>query len=317
MSSLPQTHNALTKSERSRLVRSNRKLQALLGATPAVIEAAVSQSRTPGHVHVGSSSIPPSPSSFTGRRHVAPTTLTLTALNPIRPCLLFHLDSPTGHKHTLSLPSPTTPSTPLSPTTNMPPTPPATLSYFSTKDTRRRHAVKLARTLGENIAPELVAAPAVRPSLHRAASSAGCVPSAPEHPALRSVFSSGSPQAVEDISAGCSPSLSPSPSPSSSPSPTRTPTRTFPSPPRTGATAALQRSFSTATRAPRSPMRRIHRRGGSLAFAEEEAREVEGAQILTAVRLDLQTGKRRKEKEWSGEWNLEMDAVAKWLRSLK
>jgi hypothetical protein len=106
------------------------------------------------------------------------------------------------------------------------------------------------------------------------------------------------------------------------------PRPTPPSGPRSGKTTTLARSFSTATRAPRSAVDRAktHRRGGSLAFsseraadrlAEKEAREVEGAQILTAVRLDLQTGKRRKEKEWSGEWNREMDAVKMRLRSLK
>jgi hypothetical protein len=183
------------------------------------------------------------------------------------------------------------------------------------KDTRRRHAAKLARTLGENIAPELVVEAPARPSLHRAPSSVGRAHPAPERPSLRSFFSSA-------------PAPAPAPNDSLVAVTPPLPTAPIPSGPRSGKATTLARSFSTATRAPRSTVDRAkkHRRGGSLAFfseraadrlAEKEAREVEGVQILTAVRLDLQTGKRRKEKEWSDEWNREMDAVKMRLRSLK
>jgi hypothetical protein len=104
-----------------------------------------------------------------------------------------------------------------------------------------------------------------------------------------------------------------------------------PSPPiRRETSSALARSFSTATRSSQGgasgasrPQR--HRRAGSLTLPTPDARsrdsalarELEGAQIFKAVRYELQTGQRRKEKEWSGEWNLEMEKVAKRLRSLK
>ncbi|KAF7335375.1 hypothetical protein MVEN_02190000 [Mycena venus] len=345
MPSLPQTHNALSQAERSRLVRSNRKLQALLGATPQVIEAAVSQSvnrGVPTHTHAPNelSSIPPPPFSFSGRRNLLPPSL---ASNTIRPQLFLHLEPPAGQKNTVSsLPSPMTPCTPLSPTTN---TAPSTLLLtltrsLSTKDTRRRHVAKLTRTLGENIAPDLITQPVppVHPTLHRSATTFGQAQGAAERPNVRAVFTAAPAPAS-------APTLAPAPVTAHLSAavdadivtPVATPMALSPLPwvsplsPRQGKPTQLARSFSTATREPRptrSPGSRMqHRRGGSLASipsdllpskeARELARELEGAQIVTAWRHELQTGKRRKEKEWSGEWNREMDKVAKELRSLK
>ncbi|KAJ7632035.1 hypothetical protein B0H17DRAFT_514360 [Mycena rosella] len=186
---LPQTNNALSHTERSRLVRSNRKLQALLGEAPQVIEAAVATARkhtdagdmdpTPIHrLHSRSddgSSSAPSPSS---RRRNSPSTLTL-------------LSMPT-HKHAFSVSSP--PLTPLSPTMsitiNTPlSTPPSSSglgrSFTSAKDMRRRHMAKLTRTLGENIAPELVVADPVAPRLTRAKSIAALHDAPAPPPSMR------------------------------------------------------------------------------------------------------------------------------------
>ncbi|KAJ6468627.1 hypothetical protein C8R47DRAFT_1078219 [Mycena vitilis] len=347
MSSLPQTHNALSRAERSRLVRSNRKLQALLGEAPQVIEAAVSQSRLgPAHAPAStesecdSSPAPPSPSpiahassltgppsSFTARRHMAPT----DASDPPRPRLFLHLEPPSPaaltHKHTLSfsstvsLPSPSTPCTPLSPTTNTASSTPSRELGPSTKDLRRRHAAKLARTLGENIAPELVSEPALRPSLMRAASSNTLAPGLARPSLLRAASTGRSVRAERERPTVLS-LFSPTPTEEVDAAMVSLPALARSAPPRAGKGTTIKRSFSTATRAPLAHRPKMHRRGGSESLAsdalEKDAHEMAaGVQILTAVRLDLQSGKRRKEKEWSGEWNLEMEAVARRLRSLK
>ncbi|KAJ7623856.1 hypothetical protein DFH06DRAFT_1446427 [Mycena polygramma] len=342
MSSLPQTHNALSRAERSRLVRSNRKLQALLGETPQVIEAAVSQSRLgPAHAPASteserdSSPVPPSPSpiahpssltapqsSFTARRHMAPT----DASDPGRPRLFLHLEPPSAaaltHKHTLSsslsLPSPSTPCTPLSPTTNTASSTPSRELGPSTKDLRRRHAAKLARTLGENIAPELVSEPALRPSLLCAASTAPGL----ARPSLFRAASTGRSVRAERERPTVLSLFSPTPTEGADAATVSLPALGRTSPRRAGKGTTIKRSFSTATRTPLAHSRKMHRRGGSESLAsealEKDAHEMAaGVQILTAVRLDLQSGKRRKEKEWSGEWNREMEAVARRLRSLK
>ncbi|KAJ7830423.1 hypothetical protein B0H14DRAFT_3143565 [Mycena olivaceomarginata] len=285
MSSLPQTHNALSQAERSRLVRSTRKLQALLGATPQVIEAAVHKGVN-RHVQVYIqmqsdvvvSSAPSS--SFSDRRHRSPQSAT--------PRLFLSLDPPAAHQHTLSLLSP---SSPLSPTTNTTPNTPPTLSRsLSAKDTRQRRLAKLTRTLGENIAPEMInPPPTVRPQLLRAATTIGRTHAQAEHRNVRTVF----PAPTTHVPATAVPA--PVPVPADVPAPILS----LPIP-----LAPLPMPLTLPTPDARS-------RDSAL------ARELEGAQIFKAVRYELQTGQRRKEKEWSGEWNLEMEKVAKRLRSLK
>ncbi|KAJ7816548.1 hypothetical protein B0H14DRAFT_3148626 [Mycena olivaceomarginata] len=331
MSSLPQTHNALSQAERSRLVRSTRKLQALLGATPQVIEAAVHKGVN-RHVQVYIqmqsdvvvSSAPSS--SFSDRRHRSPQSAT--------PRLFLSLDPPAAHQHTLSLLSP---SSPLSPTTNTTPNTPPTLSRsLSAKDTRQRRLAKLTRTLGENIAPEMInPPPTVRPQLLRAATTIGRTHAQAERRNVRTVF----PAPTTHVPATAIPAPVPVPADVPAPilslpiplAPLPMPWVRPPSPPiRRETSSALARSFSTATRSSQGgasgasrPQR--HRRAGSLTLPTPDARsrdsalarELEGAQIFKAVRYELQTGQRRKEKEWSGEWNLEMEKVAKRLRSLK
>ncbi|KAJ7028268.1 hypothetical protein C8F04DRAFT_1399070 [Mycena alexandri] len=292
MTGLPQTHG-LTNAERSRLVRSNRKLQALLGETPHVIAAAQAS-----HAHIPTEAIAPTTpetSSFS-------SAVAQTPSNRPRPQLLLHLQLP-NHKHTIPLPSPTTPGTPLSPTNSITlnmqtPTPPTLSRAPSTKDLRRRHLAKLTRTLGENIAPELVPEPDARSTLQRAATTVGhgSFTSSSERLDVRT------PAVVDDGSVVATP-MSPPPSPWRSPS-------------------GLGRSFSAAVRTTRTLSRPPHRRRGSLvAFTQNQPREPrdeETRERPTSKLLgELKTGKRRKEKEWSGEWNREMQAVAQKLRALK
>ncbi|KAJ7107020.1 hypothetical protein C8R44DRAFT_987161 [Mycena epipterygia] len=337
-SSIHPTDNALSQAERSRLVRSNRKLQALLGETPQVISAALSTAvrshsashsddrRVPAHIPEDMSSFASDPlSSSYSRRRLPPSTLTLATsasgseCDPARPRLLLHLEThtPIAHKHAALSPfspglgsPPLTPMTPLSPTTSINTILPLATSTLarslSAKDTRRRRVAKLARTLGENIAPELVPA-AEPPLLRRAASTVG--------PSL----TRARPAPVSAQSAFEEPH----------------------SPVSRVKAATLARSFSTSTRSPRVCVA-PHRRGESVAVspacespsfisftptsiaadlvAAKEARDAEMQamdQAVNRLHSELLSGKRRKEREWSGEWNTEMRTVGKQLRALK
>ncbi|KAJ7108916.1 hypothetical protein C8R43DRAFT_1139845 [Mycena crocata] len=127
MPSFPQT-NVLSHAERTRLVCSNRTLQALLGETLQCLPHAWAQ----GNAERGSPS-----ASFTSRRQNPPPSVsTLAASDPSRPRLFLQLESQSTDPYTFSLPTFLSPPlTPLSPTTS--------ITY----------------NVGENIAPELVAEP--------------------------------------------------------------------------------------------------------------------------------------------------------------
>ncbi|KAJ7452948.1 hypothetical protein FB451DRAFT_1521174 [Mycena latifolia] len=313
MSSPPRTHNALSAAERARLVRSTRKLQALLGETPQVIAAAVSTTRTPAPdaespIHGLYAS-----QSLSRRRPAPPTALTLAPGGPdsTRPRLHLHLEAPrtpTSARHSLS--SLSLPATPLSPTASITlnsPGPAAPARSPSTsKDARRRRLAKVARTLGENVAPELVGAPTPDCALAPAIERTGSLRTAKSAAALREPAS---------------------PPPSAS-RPLKAP--------------SLGRSFSTSTRRPALAVAAVpHRRAESVvvAFPGERGaafpsdhrdahtgvkahthtgvKAADLAHALARLDAELRAGKRRKEKEWSGEWNMEMKAVAKQLRGLR
>ncbi|KAJ7727601.1 hypothetical protein B0H16DRAFT_251461 [Mycena metata] len=304
MSCPPQIHK-LTNAERSRLVRSNRKLQALLGETPQVIASArAAHARIPSEPITPTTPMNPQSSSFVSSAG------TRTPSTRRRPQLLLHLQPP-NHKYTFSLPSPTTPGTPLSPTSSItlnmlqtPTTTPPLSRAPSTKDLRRRHLAKLTRTLGENIAPELVLEPRARPTLQRATTlSHGSFTSASSSERL----SVRTPAVVDDgyvVVAAMSPS--PSPRPSSS-----------------RGSSTLGRSFSAAARTTgmvdRPPVRRRRSLVGvTQTLPSEGTRAGPAPTPPTSNREDeLKTGRRKKEKGWSGEWNREMQAVAQKLRALK
>ncbi|KAF7375673.1 hypothetical protein MSAN_00456400 [Mycena sanguinolenta] len=318
--SLPQACNPLSPAERSRLVRSNRKLQVILGASPELIEAAVSRS-TKRHEHTSreavTSSTPPvnAVPSLSDRRLLRPT----TTANPTRPQLILHLQPPT----ILATPSGSTLSTPLSPSTNTTPTtPPPTLSRpSSAKDTRRP-------ILQENIAPDVAEQPTTRPFLRRATTALG----GGYFPPQRRVRTAASTP-VDDstlvpptvLGHGYFPSQRRRRTTASTsvevsalvPPVPPLPQMSSPLEKRGGKPLALARSFSTAKREPRLP--RAPDSSLTAREARELADELEGAQILTAVRHDLRVGvvRRRQEAEWIGEWNCAMDQVAKELRALK
>ncbi|KAF7319775.1 hypothetical protein MKEN_00759900 [Mycena kentingensis (nom. inval.)] len=164
------TRNALTQSERSRLVRSNRKLQALLGAAPQIIEAAVSEASSPASPNRGRA--PGQVSKHKTSQSVGNTALFSPAFdmeafplppsaNSNRPQLYLRVDSNSPlHPETLSPPL-----TPLSPTSSITlnsfrpsasPSPPPTVSRSASTKRRRELAAKLSRTLGENVAPDML-----------------------------------------------------------------------------------------------------------------------------------------------------------------
>ncbi|KAJ6611118.1 hypothetical protein B0H10DRAFT_2057600 [Mycena sp. CBHHK59/15] len=319
MFSLPHTSNTLPRAERIRLVRSTRKLQALLGETPQVVEAATSLTQRP---LIRSNSTSASGSSFSARRshrNLPPSTLTLIEPDSCRPHLLLHFksaSSPNAHKHTHSLPS--TPVSPLSPTysitlNNVSLSTPRAISIgrsTTLKDIRRRRMAKLARTLGENVPLELITESSLPPerNLYRTASIVGFSRSSTD-PVLLTAKSSHTVR-TNVIFASPPSALNGEGYPMSPKSPT------------------LGRSYSTSSASPRSPRIGVIRypRGESVAFASadflaaKEARDTAATRLENAVEklnLELKSGRRRKEKDWSGEWNTEMDAVAKQLRALK
>ncbi|KAF7311765.1 hypothetical protein MIND_00186900 [Mycena indigotica] len=148
-----QTTPTLTPSERSRLVRSTRKLQAVLGAAPQDIEAAV----------------------FNAPRANCRWTSPETNGRPLCAPHCAHLFLDERHRsfRDLSddiLSSPPIPLSPTSINSSRTPSPPV-VELKAPQDRRRQHAAKLSRTLGENVAPELLqSSPVPIPGLRRSTS---------------------------------------------------------------------------------------------------------------------------------------------------
>ncbi|KIY62196.1 hypothetical protein CYLTODRAFT_427082 [Cylindrobasidium torrendii FP15055 ss-10] len=132
---LPPTSHDLPASQHARLVRSNRKLQAVLGATPQIIESTTAASR----------------------RNFKKLALSLAPCSGNRGQVVLNITSTPRHHHNrtisvLSITSNTgTGARPCSTVMERAP-----LSPLPPCMTRRRRMAKLTRTLGENIPPELV-----------------------------------------------------------------------------------------------------------------------------------------------------------------
>ncbi|KAJ7502648.1 hypothetical protein B0H11DRAFT_2274768 [Mycena galericulata] len=150
---MPPTSHELPQTHRAHLIRSTRKLGALLGETPLLVDAA------PGRSHTPSSSVS-STSSTDSRRsgrvfEPAPRSSSLASVDPNerpasraraapgpRPLLYLQLAGP-SRPTSVAAPSPLTSGfTPITPT-------------FPPID-RRKKMAKLVRTLGTNVPPELV-----------------------------------------------------------------------------------------------------------------------------------------------------------------
>ncbi|KAJ7771303.1 hypothetical protein DFH07DRAFT_914014 [Mycena maculata] len=175
---MPPTTHALPHAHRLRLMRSTRKLGALLGETPLVVETSPTPaSFTPALSR--SASMMSTDSKRSGRLFTAghASALGLSAAPPghgesssvTRPMLFLRLPGGSGSTtpaERTPLPSPLSPTFSLA--LNSPSTPPADVS-------RRRKMAKLARTLGENVPPELVF-PTSQTSKGRRRASTLCVP---------------------------------------------------------------------------------------------------------------------------------------------
>ncbi|KAJ7676628.1 hypothetical protein DFH06DRAFT_1317249 [Mycena polygramma] len=178
---MPPTTHTLPPAQRLRLLRSTRKLGAVLGETPLLLESQ-SHSPTPPISHpfvLGRSASTRSASSTNRRVYMASeplprsSSLSLKLGEPSQPHTHtrshahMHADRPTL---VLRLPvadeDPTGITSPLSPTFGLALNPPSTPTADAT---RRRRMAKLTRTLGENVPPELVfaSASASRTQQHR------------------------------------------------------------------------------------------------------------------------------------------------------
>ncbi|KAJ6502902.1 hypothetical protein C8R47DRAFT_1193197 [Mycena vitilis] len=176
---MPPTTHTLPPAQRLRLLRSTRKLGAVLGETPLLLESQSPSGKPPiSHPFVLGRSA--STRSATGRRVYTSSeslprssSLSLKLGEPSQPHTHsrshapMHADRPTL---VLRLPiadeDPTGITSPLSPTFGLALNPPSTPTADAT---RRRRMAKLTRTLGENVPPELVfaSAAASRTQQHR------------------------------------------------------------------------------------------------------------------------------------------------------
>ncbi|KAF5311978.1 hypothetical protein D9619_003783 [Psilocybe cf. subviscida] len=198
-----------------------------------------------------------------------------------------------------------------------------------TERDRRRKMAKLARTLGENVPPELVFRPPPRRSSAAYASASFGLQSYPKPPPPPPVVPGLPKLAVAEVPPPPTVSASVAPAPSTSSSRTSKKTR-----PRS---LTLAPSSSTDTTrgttsmdAPASPamVQSGHRATKSLGRAKSvkpittpASASVEHP-FADATRSASRAGEagfgRRKEREWSGEWNLkDMNDVAARLRGLK
>ncbi|KAJ7459222.1 hypothetical protein FB451DRAFT_1563647 [Mycena latifolia] len=147
---MPPTTHALPQTHRAHLIRSTRKVGALLGETPLLLDPTHSrsssvestssiESKRSGRIFRGSPA-PPRSSSLAAAEG---NTARAASPAPTRPLLYLRL-APTPRPTSLAAPSPCTPAfSPLTPT-------------FPPPVDRRRKMAKLVRTLGQNVPPELV-----------------------------------------------------------------------------------------------------------------------------------------------------------------
>ncbi|KAJ6457983.1 hypothetical protein C8R45DRAFT_1032495 [Mycena sanguinolenta] len=167
---MPATNHTLSDAHRRRLVRTTRKVGALLGEIPIV--AGTSQSTSMPRARSGHSR---SVSTMDVQTNRVPLRRT-SSFKPIGNSRVESSTVPTIVRPTLflSIPTPGT-STPAESTTPLPSPLTPTFSISSNSSsalgpnvdaTRRRNMAKLVRTLGENIPPEYVVA-APRPALRR------------------------------------------------------------------------------------------------------------------------------------------------------
>jgi len=278
----PLTTNTLDAEQRSRLLRSTRKLGAMLGATPLVLE-------------VSPSPASPRTKSFRREGRVFPSTrssiesyVIVSSTTPMAPYQPILLDLSTPSKQQ---PKPTPKqkgarplaqplilrlrSVPAKKARHSPITASFDFNASSspTQNDRRRKMAKLTRTLGENIPPELVFAPKRSLETRRPTTQKGL--SAPIH-ADESIVLSPVPESKK----------------------------------RAGGRPRSLTLGSTPTPTPQYAMR------GTTSLDSPRQQATFGQTEAEWGRRE--NGVRRKEREWSGEWNVQdMGDVVKALRELR
>ncbi|KIJ95031.1 hypothetical protein K443DRAFT_109495 [Laccaria amethystina LaAM-08-1] len=274
----PLTTNTLDAEQRSRLLRSTRKLGAMLGATPLVLEVTPSPVSPRTKTFRREGRVFPSSRSSTESYIIVSSTIPMAPYQPILPTpskqpkvtpkqkgarplaqpLILRLRSVPAKKARYS---------PITTSFDF------TASSSPTQNDRRRKMAKLTRTLGENVPPELVFAPKRSLSARRPTMRKGV--SAPIH-------------ADEPFV------LSPVPE----------------SKKRGGGRPRSLTLGSIPTPTPQYAMRGTTSLDSPRLQATSDQMEADWGR--------RENGVRRKEREWSGEWNMQdMGDVVKALRELR
>ena len=280
-SSPPLTTNTLDAEQRSRLLRSTRKLGAMLGATPLVLEV------TPSPISPRTKSFRREGRVFPSSRSSIDSYVIVSSTTPMAPYQPILLDLPTPSKQPKPTPKQKGARPLAQPLILRLRSVPAKKARYSpitasfdftasssdpTQNDRRKKMAKLTRTLGENIPPELVFAPKRSLSTRRPTGV-----SAPIHAAAPIVLS---PVPESKKRAGGRPR------------------------------SLTLGSIPTPTSMPQYAMR------GTTSLDSPRQQATFGQMEAEWGRRE--NGVRRKEREWSGEWNVQdMGDVVKALRQLR
>ncbi|TFK64797.1 hypothetical protein BDN72DRAFT_251901 [Pluteus cervinus] len=373
---LPPTSNNLDHEQRARLIRSTRKLGALLGTTPCLVEETAPAPRRSTSSTISRPAIPPTfiaqsnPAkewvyvALPGQSHASPSSSRSSSLDCERPT---HTEpsrpgspsrKPSSSSRAKSRPAPQPlllrlqtnpissnssqrPPSPLSPTfsvTTVNSVPGPAPTYRSASDLRRKRMAKLTRTLGENIPPELVFGTDSTSTSNLCSSSTDDVPpttirrkrslltkhvSSKSHGGpIKSILTTNSsttslPSTISPITTATTTtttSLSTSHSSHSRPHSHSHRGRSHSVHHPKSPIESLAPPIPPVPRRPSQPGLQIHVTTLSSAPTSEDGHE----HISNSSFLDLPEWGKRKEREWSGEWNVrDMDDVVKGLRGLK
>ncbi|KAF8646086.1 hypothetical protein AX16_007399 [Volvariella volvacea WC 439] len=318
---LPPTFNHLHEKQRARLIRSTRKLGDILGTTVALQDTTTPRVPSSKTTHADPSdwvfvSLP-----NTGSRSSSlDSERSFESSKSSKPQPLYLRLEPrnaTHHRHHSLPDSPLSPASP--PPLSPPPSNPPSRRSISLRqkphpsgldldlEAKRRKLAKLQRTFGENIPPELVfGTPCHSPAPPR-------TPTTPTHKHSQShavATTTGrvahpGPRRGRSMSVSCTTTEYPYPTP---PLPTK--------PLHTGDAMAIKQSSRTW------PPVQVHITTSSHSTiphpdAQSSLHQVYGHHLRPEVLESAEWGK-RKEREWSGEWNLrDIEDVCKRLRELK
>ncbi|KAJ7149233.1 hypothetical protein C8R43DRAFT_1128598 [Mycena crocata] len=303
LATVPPTTHCLPKPQRLRLMRSTRKLSALLGTTPLLLderETVTSPLRSQTFASADkrastAGSVLSFDSDFAERDPAALLPAATSPTSAHRPTLLLRINTiparTRGRANSQAWGRPMSFALPESPT-SPPPEEDATMSGDTLDEAlaaRRRKMARLTRTLGENVPPELVFRPIAPPSRSDASSSDG---------------SDDDDEDLEKLTpleewAGLGTKVAVVPPPSAFPVDS----------PRTSAESRRPSVASDRVAAPVAWFPNNMRRSASVIDCKA-TRRTRGKSMSASVMKRQETG-------WTGEWNQEEKDVLKALRELK